>query len=134
MFPRSVVLGLILAAASVALAQVVWNPGPGFWMNDGGATFTPATAAIDGGVKSLSETTGPGIAFNGFSAGECNLSSGKCNAVVPGCQGSWECQVTVQGSTQGALGCQALADAGSASAFCTATDTGKAALFCYTHA
>ena len=95
-----------------------------------------AVLTVDGewiveGVDAGYVSVGGGAVFTGWSHGECVLSSGKCNAPVPACQGNWKCQATVQGSTQGALGCQALADAGSASASCTATDTGTVSLLCY---
>lgn len=80
-----------------------------------------------GGTKLGSNST----VLTNIGVGSCTLSSGQCNAVVGGAQGSSLCVASVQGTSQTLVGCDARADAGSATAFCQATASGTAAIVCF---
>lgn len=82
-------------------------------------------------VNSSGVEFGAGNAVSNLSVGSCSLSSGQCNAVVPGAQGSSLCVASVQGTSQTLVGCDVRADAGSATAFCVSTASGTVALVCF---
>jgi hypothetical protein len=87
--------------------------------------------AIDAGMTASWQVGTNSQAFDHDTYGTCSLSSGTCNAVVPGCQGNFYCGVDLQSSSQTNVGCNCVADAGSASAYCLATASGTAAVRCY---
>jgi hypothetical protein len=86
---------------------------------------------VDGGATARVVTIGSGSAVTNIGVGSCSLSSGQCNAVVAGAQGSSLCVASVQGTSQTLVGCDARSDAGSATAFCQTTASGTAAIICF---
>lgn len=71
-----------------------------------------------------------GTMITNIGFGVCQLSSQTCNVALSGVTGSSVCHAFLLGPNSSTLGCDATADAGSATIVCGAATTGDAGVYC----